>query len=450
MKYFLLPFAFILTNLMSFAQFENFDLSKYKLPDIKRHQLDFNFQSQGQNSSTFAIYDSGTEIDTFENNQNEFYGRGNMNYSFYRNSNKVQISVKAHTSIRYDRVERFYRFGDGITDNDNSYFGSGFDIQYNIKYFLKNNWFLTTSPVFDISYSEDNNLIENSEWKRSERGGSLLVGGGKGRIEHVEDFRHAILILQKLDKKGIIKRNLSEEEIVELSTLISELKNRRFFDYRKQKEIELTTIDSFLVSNNIINDENSISYFVVLQEMWSYGGRQFRESGNQFTFFVKPRYDFNMYGNDEEYIREQFSTDYSAIFISMNPVSFKWQTNYEFGVLHSHTKFLLPVNSTPEKEYFSRAFVSGLAGFYPNTRTNFDFQGIMSLMHNSYNEAFDNEAYSFQLQLSTSGYYYISERMRLGYNISYQNNKSGILNRDRKNSKQHSFNYYLNLNYAIF
>ncbi len=58
MKYFLLSFAFILINLISFAQFEDFDLSKYKLPDIKRHQLDFEFEHNNGYSSNHLKNDN--------------------------------------------------------------------------------------------------------------------------------------------------------------------------------------------------------------------------------------------------------------------------------------------------------------------------------------------------------------------------------------------------------
>lgn len=52
MKRYLLLLSFSFASILSSSQTDKFDLSKYKLPDIKRQQLDFFFQSSGQNSSS--------------------------------------------------------------------------------------------------------------------------------------------------------------------------------------------------------------------------------------------------------------------------------------------------------------------------------------------------------------------------------------------------------------
>ncbi|MBK6283081.1 MAG: hypothetical protein IPF54_10840 [Draconibacterium sp.] len=73
--------------------------------------------------------------------------------------------------------------------------------------------------------------------------------------------------------------------MVEFSTLISQLKNKRFFDSRKQKEAELVALDSFLVNKGIV-DEKSIKYFTGLEDIWVFGGLQIRESGKQVLFSI--------------------------------------------------------------------------------------------------------------------------------------------------------------------
>ncbi|HYQ56982.1 MAG TPA: hypothetical protein VEP89_06505 [Draconibacterium sp.] len=80
------PFiAFLFISYFSFAQYENFDLSKYKLPEIKRHQLDFDFNSNGyfQNSTYYYDNDMGEKS---ESENNRFLGGGELEYSFYQNT----------------------------------------------------------------------------------------------------------------------------------------------------------------------------------------------------------------------------------------------------------------------------------------------------------------------------------------------------------------------------
>ncbi len=72
MKHLSLLFNLMLVSLFSFSQVENYDLSKYKLPDIKRQQLDFNFQSNGQNSSSKYFSDYPNYSDTIKKCQNRF------------------------------------------------------------------------------------------------------------------------------------------------------------------------------------------------------------------------------------------------------------------------------------------------------------------------------------------------------------------------------------------
>ena len=88
MKQFILTSALFLLCRFSYAQYENFDLSKYKSPDIKRHQLDFYFNSQGQSSHDYIVQDNEYLQDTTNERDNQFNSGLNLQYSYYRNSKK--------------------------------------------------------------------------------------------------------------------------------------------------------------------------------------------------------------------------------------------------------------------------------------------------------------------------------------------------------------------------
>jgi hypothetical protein len=267
----------------------------------------------------------------------------------------------------------------------------------------------------------------------------------------VQDFRHAVLLIEELEKRGVSARNISEAEMIELSTLISQLKNKRFFDSRKQKETELIALDSFFVNKGIV-DEKSIQYFTGLEDIWSYGGLQVRESGKQVMFSIRPEYNI---GKDlikeENNTNEDLLINYHLSFVSKNPISIKWQGNYGFGLNHEYLKRLQQQNENlEEKSYESHIFADGQIGYYPNTRTYFGLNSRITLSNRSDEKGFDNERYSAGLQVGTSVYYYISEKLRLGYNLHYNTSKYGIFNIDAEDANYNTFYYSITLNYAIF
>lgn len=449
MKHSISLFSLMLASLFSFSQVEDYDLSKYKLPDIKRHQLDFEFRSSGQNSSSKYFFENENYRDTIKDFQNQFTGNYNLGYSFYQNTKKIQSSISADTYGNYSKTKQ-NRFN--YYSQDNYSFNNNVALNYDLKYFFTpTNWFVTTAPNFALSYSNYKERESDLEYKSLYTSAKVKIGGGKGRIEQVQDFRHAILLIEEFDKRGVSKRNVTEEEMIELSTLISQLKNKRFFDYRKQKEAELVALDSFFVEKGIV-DEKSIQYYTGLEDIWTYGGLQVRESGKQVLFSITPGYVFskNLKLEDNN-INEDILMHYNLSFVSKNPISVKWQGNYSAGLYHEYLKRLQQQNvNIGEKSYDSQAFVNGEIGYYPNTRTNFSLSSKIALSNRGNEKIFDKERYGAQLKISTSGYYYISEKLRAGYSVHYDTSKFGIFNNELENTYFNTLYYTLNLNYAIF
>jgi hypothetical protein len=448
MKRYLLLFSFSISSLLSSSQSDKFDLSKYKLPDMKRHQLDFYFQSSGQNSTSKYFNDENLS-DTLKNISHQFNGTYNLGYSYYRNSQNIQSWISSNTLGNYSKTKQNRT---NYYPQDYFNFNNNLSFNYDLKYFFSpSNWFITAVPDFTLSYYNFKDSEEDFKMKNFYSRASVGFGGGKGRIEQVQDFRHAILLIEELDKRGVSKRNVSEAEIIELSTLISHLKNKRFFDSRKQKEKELVALDSFFVDKDII-DEKNIQYFSGLEDIWSYGGLQIRESGKQVLFSIKPGYNFDKNLEVEENnINENMLMHYKLSFVSKNPISIKWQGNYGFGLNHLYLKRFQQQNfNQGEKSYETNAFVNGQVGYYPNTRTYFEIISNVALSNLSDENVLDNEKYSAGLQIATSGYYYISEKLRFGYSIFCNTAKYGIFNNKIENSNYRTFNYTLTLNYAIF
>ncbi len=449
MKHLSFLFSLMLASLFSFSQVEDYDLSKYKLPDMKRQQLDFSFQSSGQNTSSKSFYDHENLRDTMKTENGQYSGNYNLGYSYYRNTQKVQSSISANTYGNYNKTKRENSWYNPVDDSD---FSNQLSFNYDLKYFFTpTNWFVTTAPRFDINFGKYKYHQSENDWKDLVTNSYVALGGGFGRIEQVQDFRHAILLIEELDKRGVSKRNISELEMIELSTLISQLKNKRFFDSRKQKEAELVALDSFLVDKGIV-DEKSIQYFTGLEDIWSYGSLQVRESGKQVLFSITPGYYYNkIFDDSENNVLENISIQYNLSYFSKYPISLKWQANYDCGISHLYLKGLKPQNINGEdKSYETRAFANGQVGYYPNTRTYFDLSGNLNLFNFSNVNILDKEKYSAGIRIATSGYYYISEKLRAGYSVYYETSKNGIFNDNVENTYYKRLSYTINLNYAIF
>jgi len=101
MKRYLLLFSLSVVSLICSSQTEKFDLSKYKLPDIKRQQLDFFFQSNGQNSSSKYFFED--KSDSLKNEDQQFNGEYSLKYSYYHNSPKIQSLISVYTSGNYSK-----------------------------------------------------------------------------------------------------------------------------------------------------------------------------------------------------------------------------------------------------------------------------------------------------------------------------------------------------------
>jgi hypothetical protein len=451
MKHLPLLSCLMFASLFSFSQVENYDLSKYKLPDIKRQQLDFDFQSGGQNSSSKYFFENQNYRDTIKDVNNRFTGNYNLGYLFYRNTKNIQSSITAKTYGNYSKTKQ-----DNInySSQDSYLFENRLSFNFDLKYFVTpSNWFISAVPNFGFSYYnyKDKDSESNFEIKSFYTNASVGIGGGKGRIEQVQDFRHAILLLEELEKRDVSNRNISETEMIELSSLISQLKNKRFFDSRKQKEAELIALDSFLIDKGIVN-EKSIQYFTGLEDIWVFGGLHIRESGKQVLFSIVPGYSFDKnLEDDENNINENILMNYNLSFVSKNPISIKWQSDYRLGLYHEYLKRLQQQNSNlGEKSYESRALINGEFGYYPNTRTNFSLSSTVALSNIGDEEILDKEKYGAHLQISTTGYYYISEKLRAGYSVSFYTSKYGIFNNVLDNTYYKTLYYSFNLNYAIF
>jgi len=430
---------------LSFAQYDNFDLSQYKLPDIKRHQLEFGFNSNGMIKSR---ENSPIRDNDFNSDEKLFNGESEIHYFMYSNSSRYQTTLGTRISGDFNREKATGNF----VENRDKFDGGGFlEFKYNIKRFYgEKNWFISGEPKVNVAIQKSEDKLSGYNSNSFRTNNFIRLGGGKGRVEQVQDYRQAFLILNELEERMVVKEKPSEEEIIELASLISTIKNKRFFDSRKRKEAELTAIDKYLKNKGIISNSN-ITYYTGLNDLWNFGALQTRYSGKQLQFYISPGYDYYNFNTDQDNIIETFDLLYNLSFIHNKPLSLKWQIDYKFALNHEQSKYLQDWDlNGVENRYWSGAMGKVKLAYYPNTRTDFNLSVLTIVRNSSNKDRFDKKGYSSNIQLVASSNYYISERVRAGCNISFYSEKNGIFNEEVENGKHNRINYDITFSYAIF
>ena len=451
-----ITFALIFTiSFFCKAQLDEFKLSDFKLPDIKRHQLDLNFDLNGN----MRIRDKFSEKSYY----NSYSGNGMLmpEYKFYRNSRRYQGNQVARFDLDYrsGRSENQHEFStNNILHENNEYktFNTGLNLISQNRLYLQNG---ITYLEFDFnSQIEYNNRTSeqistgdismlhtyyNSKHKSNLFMVELPLFVGFGRVEQIQDSRHALFILKDLRKRGRLKRIPNNDEIIELSEKISQVKNKRFFDSRLQKIDELDTVNSFLSEHDLI-ESNDITYFSSLNDMWEFGGTPIRLSGIRGYFGLVPM--FGSYFSHYDQVSEQNDIEEPSESKIMNsalrillivgfdyykPIKQKWQYNLttRLGLgpaAYKNDSEYIPGNTYLQKidpmEYFS-SIETGL-GFYPNTRTYFTLNILGTLKYCNGKEDEElgtdqSECTAYSIWSGFNAYYYISPKLRLSGTIGF-------------------------------
>jgi len=354
MKNFTLLFALIFTvSVYSQIQLDEFKLSDYKLPDIKRHKLDVNFDLNGG----IQLTDYFSEKSYY----NSTTGRGVFMpaYSFYRNSRKYQGQQEARFNLDYyagkwDNQQEFYDGNKYFQDHNSKSFQTGLDLFSENRFYMGdeisyfevnfNSQIEYYSSSIESSTTGDINVLDfyqNSKHKSHLYKIEMPVLVGFGRVEQVQDSRHALFILNDLRKKGRLKRIPDVNEIIQLSEKISIVKNKRFFDSRLQKIDELDTVNGFLLEHDLL-EKQDITYFSSLNDMWDFGGNPVRLSGIRGYFGLIPL--FGYFNDHMDQVTEQNDLEEPSETREMNnalrilfivgvdyykPIKQKWQYNLD-------------------------------------------------------------------------------------------------------------------------
>ncbi len=421
------------------GQFSGFDLSKYRLPDIKTNRLDLNFDLNENGSKDFSQI---SNLDTTETKQNNLSGSLNFSYYNFRNSENYQGDhmISAYFSPRFYKSS----INDLITRSD--MINAKFFIQSNNIFFSQNMSFIEVDSY--LSYYSSNDRYHRDVSSSSTRADndaqyttslSIPISIGKGRIEPVEDARLAIYILEELSRNGKISNIPNDSVIIEMAKEISRIKRKRFFDSRIRKIEELQVIDSFLVANNIISS-NDINYFSVLNDQWDYANGPPRESGFAISAGFDNNVSFNkfyqeiIFDNTDPIRSNSIKNVYElGGFLKVRyakPINLYWQTSGYILTSYNVEFTRDPDHKDSEIDNFRtnifRTDLNYSLQFLPNSRTSMELY-IGGSFLNSQGERtltnIDPVDYHYENnQLTISPgielYYYISRQLRIQLNSS--------------------------------
>ncbi|WP_455640386.1 hypothetical protein [Parabacteroides sp.] len=430
--------------------YNDFDLKTFLVPDITRNALDFTLNSSGEmydnksseNDSYSITGDFGANFNRFKNSRS-LWEKQNASISFGANYNKENASdskvSRYNVSFSYSNRSRFYR-------RNNFFFGIG-----------GNAWAGIKGDKQENSETLKNNGVNLDL--------SIPLSVGKGRIEVVTDARQAIYILENLDRRGVMKRKLSNDEILTLAKVIAQVKNKRFLDSRIHMIEEISTVDSFFVKNDLLTT-NGAPYFTTLYDYWMYGDRFERLSGLVIEgtltpgfqhYYSKSRRDMDSSSNSEWKSNTNIPSIKGAVSLTYeNPVNLFWQQSGFVELFGQYLKNLYKYEDyNDSNNWYGGLNGSYKWGYYPTSRTNINLGVYESITMNSrkrdVEEAKVHSYFGTTTRLFFETYYYFSPQLRLSANagIDYSYQKA-LKDWDDYTYSQFHPSFQFTLTYSLF
>ncbi len=412
------------------AQITNsYNLSDYKLPEIRYQSLDAGIRLDGSSTSY--------EVDNYSTDRNTYFGNVNARYLSYLNSERFQ----RNSIIGINFQGEGYRNNDSTGKLKSSVFSPNISYRIENRTFFNNKFFVETDLLADYSFNThkysmkvDDNVLSDYGANRHEIVVSLPLKVGIGRIEPVHDYYRAIYIYEELLGSERAIAGKSDEEVLQLATLISKLKRTRSFDSRIKNIQDIEAIDSFLIANNYktISDAR---YFAILVDNWNFVPAYARNSGTTIALAFTPAYYYSFHesGNDEsttDATTKAWSTIGGLELKHEKPINLFWQSstfiNAYTGLTNIKVDYSNSDQSSNDEEIYPN-ITAGLEqriGYYPNTRTRVSLS--LGLMYGQIFDRTDEEKGIYGVEgnhinpyAGLSAYYYFSPRLRLDFRSNY-------------------------------
>lgn len=465
----LCSFIVFCTNIVS-AQEYKYDLNKYYTPDIVRNGLDINLSSSGGFDNTYHPNDT-----TKSSNLNSQF---NSRFTQFRNTRRTESLLQLYLRVdgQISNNKNPQSASNQKTYNSNS--AEYINFSYHKKAYGPGNKFFSfglstgLNPSFGKTKNENLNATIENTTNKFQAQISPFTGIGVGRIESVKDARQAVYILEDLSKRGVLTRHLSDNEIFQFSQIISQVKNKRFLDARLHRMDEISTVDSFLVKNNLLTKSDA-GYFSSLYDNWENSANFERTSGQSFEVRLSPYINW-YYQKNESKISNPYSNtwqkqndkNYGANlafnYAYAKQINLNWErtANASFSGSTVHQEQRLSAESSQESPYNVNLRTISLNGnyriaYYPSTRTNLSANIAQDFNKNFYdvitNNSWNNIFFS-TTSVEFSAVYYVSPQLSLSGNTTIADYYSKYSSKGgyKGNQNELKANFFVTLKYSFF
>ena len=247
MKFLLFILLFCLFSLQGNSQ-SNFNLNdiKFRYQNYKGLNLGF---SLSENTNNRRNTGSGNE-----RNKNAFGFNGAIGYFSFINTNKKQS------------ITNLYLNSNQYVGNSTGLKVSSFSNVIKFKTVYRN--YRMENKFYGVEVSFDNNnLLQKDKNRRNSNSmnSSFLLSAGKGRAEYITDGITAIRLFDELKTKGLLLKEVTNENIIEFSKIIIQYNNTRVLDNRLNMIAMIESMINYLKENQLIT-EASASTFAILND----------------------------------------------------------------------------------------------------------------------------------------------------------------------------------------
>lgn len=445
--YFLLSFLCLAS--VAFSQDSTFQLKDYKYRTT-------GFQALTLNVGLSGSYYKNERTNT--NSKSSSFDAGPFSVYYYkiRSTNQVWEQFSASTLGAYSSSNN----SDSFNNSYSNYkaFRNSLNTDWIRRMYKANGWFLEIGGA--LTAQLDNRTQKATPQNFRQNGftvqGNVSFGVGKGRVEWVQDAQMALYILAGLSSQGLLDTKPTTETTTAFAQLITDIRNKRVFDFRRRRVYELTRIDSFLRTSRLVAKTN-IRHFTTVNDNWAFAINPFRSSGSFWYVRVKPgvgynrrfsNYAFTTPSSTAEIINTYPMVSPVAGYERYKPVSLKWQHNmgvslaYIYTADHSQQNYVQGASTSVVKNTLEshdielRSFYGW--GFFPNSRTQLTSTVDLIARHSN---VYDEYTVLPVVQVSADYFLGYQTFLSAGFNLryTYSNYLSALAKRETYKAVSNEF-----------
>jgi len=436
----ILATTFSLFFFFGYSQIETYDLSKFVQDNYTIRTLsitpNFFFDSDNEKINTNITAQGGGSINmrytNFTNNANSYSSYDSNNSlsarGFRRNLNNRTITMRSMLANDY-LINRYYTEEAFISLEVDNY----------------------------LSLSKVNNYIAGNNSQDYLGVNTVNIAVGKGRIQNIADPLKALAILKLLKADNYLLREVTHQDIDELSNTLTRLRSlrntsTRFTDFRLLNIAKFEQLGKALVEMGLVENDG-FGMAALLYDAWRFESFFNRFTNNEFRIGIEASQSYNEQKSSNTITQLYY---FNGLFVSYTinkPIDTEWfyaiESKVGYGYVYDKLVYV------DEETFYSkgpRIFLNSewVLGFQPSARVSSSLNTTLRYRRYFLNpEAAGYWTDKFlDFNISSSMNYYVSPQYRLSGNIGLRNSHFSRVDF----SEIHQVELYFNLavNYFLF